>query len=123
VSRTLIAVNSQCQTLAPRATARCLFVSSTRPAHSHRFARPLTTSALLPINLNRPMTFFRHVPMLSCKRTRRVTRVVVHTTHRLSMSLCSASLRINTSSSMLSTSYSMLWMSGPNASVMSSMSA
>ena len=44
-------------------------------------------------------------------------------THRLSMSLCSASLRMSTSSSMLSTSYSMLWMSGPNASVMSSMSA
>ena len=39
------------------------------------------------------------------------------------MSLCSASLRIRTSSSMLSTSYSMFWMRGPKASVMSSMSA
>ena len=56
----------------------------------HRFARPLTTSALLPINLSRPMTFLRHRPM------------------RRSMSLCSASLRMSTSSSMLSTSYSML---------------
>jgi hypothetical protein len=71
----------------------------------HRFANPLTTSALLPISLSKPMTFFRHRPM------------------RRSMSLCSASLRMSTSSSMLSTSYSMLWMSGPNASVMSSMSA
>lgn len=39
------------------------------------------------------------------------------------MSLCSASLRMRTSSSIESTSYSMLWISGPNASVMSSMSA
>lgn len=71
----------------------------------HRLARPLTTSALLPMRRSRPMTFLRHVPI------------------RRSMSVCSASLRISTSSSMLSTSYSMLWMSGPNASVMSSMRA
>lgn len=71
----------------------------------HRFARPLTTSALLPMRRRRPMTFFLHVPM------------------RRNMSLCSASLRIRTSSSMLSTSYSMFWISGPNASVMSSMRA
>lgn len=71
----------------------------------HRFASPFTTSALLPIRRSKPMTFLRHVPI------------------RLSMSVCSASLRIRTSSSILSTSYSMLWMRGPNASVMSSMSA
>lgn len=70
-----------------------------------RFERPLTTSALLPIRRSSPMTFLRQVPM------------------RLSISDCSASLRMRTSSSMLSTSYSMFWMSGPNASVMSSMSA
>lgn len=51
------------------------------------------------------MTFFRHVPI------------------RLSMSVCSASFRIKTNSSILSTSYSILWISGPKASVMSSMSA
>jgi hypothetical protein len=47
----------------------------------HRLAKPLTTSALLPISRSRPMTFLRHVPI------------------RRSMSLCSASLRIRTSSS------------------------
>jgi hypothetical protein len=31
----------------------------------HLLAKPLTTSALFPINLNKPMTFFRHVPILS----------------------------------------------------------
>lgn len=44
-------------------------------------------------------------------------------THRLSISLCSASFKINTSSSIPSTSYSMLWISGPKASVMSSIKA
>jgi hypothetical protein len=33
-------------------------------SHSHRFARPLTTSALFPINRSSPITFFRHVPIL-----------------------------------------------------------
>lgn len=46
-----------------------------------RFASPFTTSALLPISRSRPMTFFRHVPILR------------------NMSDCSASLRIRTSSS------------------------
>lgn len=44
-------------------------------------------------------------------------------TYRLNISLCSASFKIKTSSSILSTSYSILWMSGPNASVMSSIRA
>jgi hypothetical protein len=35
-----------------------------REVDVHLLASPLTTSALLPINLNRPMTFFRHVPIL-----------------------------------------------------------
>jgi hypothetical protein len=43
--------------------------------------------------------------------------------HLRNMSLCSASFRINTNSSIPSTSYSMLWINGPKASVMSSMSA
>ena len=30
-----------------------------------RFESPLTTSALLPINLSSPITFFRQVPILS----------------------------------------------------------
>ena len=42
---------------------------------------------------------------------------------RHNMSVCSAFLRMSTSSSIMSTSYSMLLMSGPNASVMSSISA
>lgn len=29
-----------------------------------RFDSPLTTSALLPMRRSRPMTFFRHVPIL-----------------------------------------------------------
>lgn len=35
----------------------------------HRFARPLTTSALLPINRNKPMTFLRQVPILKIARS------------------------------------------------------
>ena len=30
----------------------------------HLFAKPFTTSALLPISRKRPMTFLRHVPIL-----------------------------------------------------------
>jgi len=44
-------------------------------------------------------------------------------THLRNMSLCSASLRMRTSSSMLSTSYSIPWINGPNVSVMSSIRA
>lgn len=80
-------------------------VGATLQFSLHRFANPFTTSALLPISRNKPITFFRQVPILR------------------SMSLCSASFRINTNSSILSTSYSILWMSGPKASVISSMSA
>jgi hypothetical protein len=39
------------------------------------------------------------------------------------MSLCSASFKISTSSSIESTSYSMFWIRGPKASVMSSIKA
>lgn len=80
-------------------------VGATLQFSLHRFAKPLTTSALLPISLNSPITFFRHVPI------------------RRNMSLCSASLRMSTSSSIESTSYSIDWMSGPKASVMSSIRA
>lgn len=80
-------------------------VGATLQFSLHRFAKPLTTSALLPINLKSPITFFRHVPI------------------RRNMSLCSASLRISTSSSIESTSYSIDWMSGPKASVISSIRA
>lgn len=31
----------------------------------HLFAKPFTTSALLPISRKRPMTFLRHVPILN----------------------------------------------------------
>lgn len=80
-------------------------VGATLQFSLHRFAKPLTTSALLPINLRSPITFFRQVPI------------------RRSMSLCSASLSIRTSSSIESTSYSIDWMSGPKPSVISSISA
>lgn len=33
-----------------------------------RFESPLTTSALLPINRSKPMTFLRHVPILHTAR-------------------------------------------------------
>lgn len=39
-------------------------VGATRQFSLHRLARPLTTSALLPMSRRRPITFFRHVPML-----------------------------------------------------------
>ena len=80
-------------------------VGATRQFSLHRFASPFTTSALFPISRSSPITFLRHVPM------------------RRNISLCSASFKISTSSSILSTSYSIPWMSGPNASVISSISA
>jgi hypothetical protein len=44
-------------------------------------------------------------------------------TYLLNISLCSASFRIKTNSSIPSTSYSMLWINGPKASVISSIKA
>lgn len=90
----------------------------------HRFESPFTTSAcessgqyrvrgekqlvptLLPMSRKRPMTFLRHVPILPHDiSSRSLDRA--DSTHLLNMSLCSASLRMRTSSSILSTSYSM----------------
>ena len=39
-------------------------VGATLQFSLHRFANPLTTSALLPMSRNRPITFFRQVPIL-----------------------------------------------------------
>ena len=39
-------------------------VGATLQFSLHRFANPLTTSALLPMSRNRPMTFLRQVPIL-----------------------------------------------------------
>ena len=118
----------RCRIWERRAIARYLYpISTITPGSrgkesSHRLARPLTTSALLPINRSRPMTFFRHVPILQRIQLRKHAERR-GATDRLNMSLCSASFNIKTNSSILSTSYSILWINGPKASVMSSMRA
>lgn len=96
----------------------------------HRLASPFTTSALLPISRNKPMTFFRQVPILQfhivhepCTPLARDALRQNGDTDRLSMSPCSVSFKINTSSSIVSTSYSIPCMSGPNPSVISSINA
>jgi len=52
-------------------------VGATLQFSLHRFANPLTTSALLPMSRNNPMTFFRQVPILSHQFSRREEVVVL----------------------------------------------
>ena len=54
-------------------------VGATLQFSLHRFANPFTTSALLPISRNKPMTFFRQVPiLLSLFSCREVVDVLGH---------------------------------------------
>lgn len=43
----------------------------------HRFESPLTTSALLPMRRNKPMTFLRHVPILEERARVRIRSTVL----------------------------------------------
>lgn len=76
------------------------------------------------------MTFLRQVPILPrTDESVQPSSLELHSdrapvdAHLRNMSLCSASFKIKTNSSIPSTSYSMLWINGPKASVMSSMRA